>query len=241
MSWLRKDPCHFLATTTDRPWLIWFRERGKIITVSACANVFAAVWSGALPKHIPFMSCSWASLLLSSALLPQQKMAPSDKNNRNKLLHRFYEPLVLLFVLDRVQGDHLHEIGDGLPLDDTTPKQLRRRFLKSLSYVCDYKKGGDSLTAINVSSCPVTYHVAGNKTPSYEVEDFLQSILTQLGLFYDMNTPERITAESELLAQCVKFSEKRIKTYLRFLNGLLEKCRQTMENDPNYDREFSWA
>lgn len=162
-------------------------------------------------------------------------------SGRNKLLHRFYEPLVLLFALDRVQGDHLYSDSKWRPLHDTTDKELRRRFLDSLSYICDYQKGGDTITAIGAAASPLSYFVAGNKTPREKVKDFLKSVFSQLEQVYDMDHEERIDMENVLLESCVRFSEQRIRTYWKFLELSMEECSDAVQDDLIVTSKFSKA
>jgi len=160
-------------------------------------------------------------------------MAPSPQrySGRNKCLHRFYEPLVLLFALDPIQGDHLYLDCDRIPVDEATPKELRRRFLNSLSYICDYKKGGDTVTAIGAANSPLRYYVACNKTPKEEVKRFLEAVFSQLGQIYDMEPEERIKAESMILESCAKYSKPRIETYRRCLQGSLRECNTILQDN----------
>ena len=146
-------------------------------------------------------------------------------NKRNKVLHRFYEPLVLLHVLDRVQGDHVpRQREDSSPPDHASRTELRRRFLESLAYVCDYEKGGDTMTAIFVTSTPLTYHIASNKPlpETNPVVPFLDSLLKRLRTV----THSAVGEERQILENCVAFSEKRISTYWRFLQNSLKICRE---------------
>jgi hypothetical protein len=149
-----------------------------------------------------------------------------------KLQHRFYEPLVLLQVLDPFQGDHEPRQREGSPpLDHTLPK-LRRRFLNELAYVCDYKKGGDTVTAIFASSCPLVYHLATNKLllPENKVVSFLESLLEHL------RDGPSISPMCAILEKCVAFSEERITTYLRFLRIALKECRGRFFGHPQLRR-----
>ena len=162
-------------------------------------------------------------------------------SGRNKLLHRFYEPLVLLFALDRVQGDHLYPESNRLPLDDITDKELRRRFLDSLSYICDYQKGGDTTTAIGAAASPFCYYVASNKTPQEKVKTFLESVFSQLEQIYDMDDIECINMEKELLESCARFSEQRIRTYWKFLQLSMAECSENLRDESSRLSKFSLA
>ena len=168
-------------------------------------------------------------------------MNPSPRprfSDRNKLLHRFYEPLVLLHVLDNIQGDHIARAGSENPsLDGIPQNELRRRFLDSLSYICDSEKGGDTITAIAAAMPPLTYYVACNKTPKANVISFLRSTLKQLGSVYGPDGRLCLEVENKVLEDCVTFSQKRIKTYWKFLKCSLKKCRDSSQGSAMLSRE----
>src|SRR5947207_9224995 len=69
-----------------------------------------------------------------------------------RLLHRFYEPLVLLRVLDPTRGVQNTNRGPDSTFD--TLQDLRRKFLDQLSWTCDYKHGGDTVSAIAAEETP---------------------------------------------------------------------------------------
>ncbi|KAK5552864.1 hypothetical protein LTR46_009280 [Exophiala xenobiotica] len=150
----------------------------------------------------------------------------------NKLLHRFYEPLVLLYVLDPTQGDHVREEANRLPLDITSSKELRRRLVSALAYICDFEKGGDSFTAIFVTQGPLTYYIACNKGPRSKTLSFLRKILDHLEKVYDRDEKQRAKARGKILAECVKFSNKRLKAYWSFLRNVLVRCEETLKDGP---------
>lgn len=145
-------------------------------------------------------------------------------------LPRLYEPLVLLHVLDTIQGEHIARSKDDLSYPDRISKdELRRRFLDELSYVCDYKKGGDTMTAIFVSSTPLTYYIATNKNSFHDgrVLRFLRDILQLLA----GATKEGAASERRILKKCTSFSKDRILVYQQFLRTFLEKC---LESNPGF-------
>jgi hypothetical protein len=150
----------------------------------------------------------------------------------NKLLHRFYEPLVLLYVLDPTQGDHVREEANRLPLDITSSKELRRRLVSALAYICDFEKGGDSFTAIFVTQSPLTYYIACNKGPRSKTLSFLQMTLDRLEKVYDMDEKQRAKARGKILAECVKFSNKRLKAYWSFLRNVQVRCEEILKDGP---------
>ncbi len=67
-------------------------------------------------------------------------------NANGKLLRRFYEPLVLLRVLDPTRGAHRPDLITDRGLDEKS--KLWRNYVDQLSFVCDSDKGGDTVTAV---------------------------------------------------------------------------------------------
>jgi hypothetical protein len=134
-------------------------------------------------------------------------------------LRRFYEPLVLLYTLGSTRGEHTYatlsmEQGlSQLPLED-----VRRRFLNELAYMCDYDKGGDTVTAIGLESTPQSYvfWVASNSGPERKIVPFLKTLL--LAIKRASATPE------EIAVQCISFAAARIKKYMSHLKPLLRRC-----------------
>jgi hypothetical protein len=151
----------------------------------------------------------------------------TQDGKRRTLFHRFYEPLVLLYVLDPTQGDRIsRQDPERLPSGEISLPELRRRLFDSLSYLCDYDKGGDTTTAIATASEPLTYYVASNKDPVVRVVPFLRSLLQQLGELYNCNDQLRSESESRILKYCVDFSERRVRKYSKLLRDSLAKCRK---------------
>ena len=194
-----------------------------------------------LPVHtVPLLradSSSKSSLATKHQHCEDQTEAAISREQVMKLLHRFYEPLVLLHVLDPTQGDHVREEADRLPLDITSSRELRRRFVSALAYICDFKKGGDSFTAIFVTQSPLIYYIACNKGPRPETLSFLQETLDHLEKVYDLNEEQRAKAKGKILAECVKFSNKRLKAYWDFLRNALVRCEEILRHGPGSQGE----
>ena len=60
---------------------------------------------------------------------------------------QFYESQLLLYVLEKVRGEHTtrRNYHGELDQDET---ELRRSFVDKLAYICDFKKGGSTVTAL---------------------------------------------------------------------------------------------
>ena len=134
---------------------------------------------------------------------------------KERLLSRFYEPLVLLHVLDR-NGE---QIRSRCPSSDGEESQLdlqelRRKFLNQLAYVCDHTKGGNSVTAIALEKQPagVTFWVASNSKISESTLGFLQGILEALeGLAPPQIERSESTTDVDISRSCIDFNHKRIE------------------------------
>jgi hypothetical protein len=144
-----------------------------------------------------------------------------------KLLRRFYEPLVLLHVLDP-NGEE--RILHALEHTDTVNMQLcelRRTFLNQLAYVCDYITGGDTVTAIALEAQPsgVIFWVTSNTEVSPATRLFLHGILTTLqSLGFSQTDDSTVTAEAEIAQRCIEFNIRRVKTYQTFMRRSLDQC-----------------
>jgi hypothetical protein len=143
-----------------------------------------------------------------------------------KIIHRFYEPLVLLFTLDRTRGDRLSEptLTDMASL---SIEEARRTFLKALADACDYDKGGDTVTSIGLEQIPEAnvFWVASNKSPADKIAPFLERLLGQLTGGW---TDETIL-EGDIRQTCIEFATPRIKTYRRLIERVMEvvRCKLT--------------
>jgi hypothetical protein len=140
-----------------------------------------------------------------------------------KLLERFYEALVMLRILSKNRGDRIK--SDDSP-SDHEDQGLRRNFIRHLAYLCDYEKGGHSVTAIALQRTPqkIVYWFASNKTPDSKsgakdrTKSFLQDVISALK---NATPGTAVKTESELFTKSVKFSSKRISEYTKILTSEL--------------------
>src|ERR1700761_7222066 len=104
----------------------------------------------------------------ANSLSPPSPSKPRlDQHKRQ--LSRFYEPLILLFTLGSTRGEHRCDTTpERLYASELSIKDLRRRFLSELAYICDYDKGGETVAAIGLQSTPQCYvfWVAANSCPA---------------------------------------------------------------------------
>ena len=164
---------------------------------------------------------------------PAKRTTPAPRKKADRLMMRFYELLVLQHVLDPTRGTRIQcEPPDSL--DDsqlgTGNCKLRRSFLNSLAYVCDYEKGGTTVTAIALETRPscVVFWVAANENVKDKVVPFLTKILKGLKGFAN-GEESTATVEERIFRSAVKFGTPRIKAYWRMMQGPLEKCLECLE------------
>jgi hypothetical protein len=146
-------------------------------------------------------------------------------NPQERLLNRFYEPLVLLYTLGQTRGEHVRAVSHTrenlahLPLTE-----LRRTFLNELAYMCDYDKGGKTVTALGLQFTPQKhiFWVASNTGSTTKIIDFLHSLLTQI--MHVSATPNTAEFTADLAYRCVNFAAPRIKKYRSHLRPLIRRC-----------------
>ena len=178
----------------------------------------------------------------SSASLRTNSISPNHPrlNPQERRLNRFYEPLVLLYTLGRTRGEHVRAVIPPrdhiahLPLID-----LRRIFLNNLAYMCDYDKGGETVTAIGLQSTPQKhiFWVASNAGSKTKIITFLRSLLTQI--IHASAAPDAAKLVIELASQCITFATPRIKKYRSHLNPLLRRCISYLTETKQTVGEFS--
>ena len=153
-----------------------------------------------------------------------------------KLLHRFYEPLVLLYVLDPTRGAHLtRPTSEWSGSTELGARELRRTFLDKLSYVCDYETGGLTVTAIALQKRPdkIIFTVAANKNIRPRALEFLRSTLSLLKACSALTVHECSRLQEELVLKCIELSESRLRTYWRFLRKPLQGCIRALKQSRN--------
>lgn len=154
--------------------------------------------------------------LPSSSHQPESDVVPVPP----KLLRRFYEPLVLLYVLDRNRGDRIprHNSDTDGPRDE-----LRRSFVDSIAYICDYKKGGDTVTAAALQREPagVTIWLAANNHVKEETIYFLRQILNDLVV---VSASTQALTEDRLAARIIDYNRKRLQAYRALIKQPLKQC-----------------
>jgi hypothetical protein len=159
-----------------------------------------------------------------------------------KLMKRFYEPLVLQYVLDPTRGSHIRLEPLGSPDESEADDcKLRRSFVDTLAYICDFQRGGATVTAIalEMRSEGVVFWVAANEDVKQEVvlslEEILRNLACQAGLdgVVDEESTPRVTEST--FRGVVELGMPRMEAYWQLIQGPLERCLQVLQGEHSCD------
>lgn len=167
---------------------------------------------------------------LNRLSIGSRKSGRPRMDRTERLLHRFYEPLVLLRTLDPTRGaQNANMVPDSR---SDTSQDLRRKFLDQLSWTCDYKHGGDTVSAIAAEANPqgTIFWLASNTNPNQKVLPHLEWILKQLEDSPSMSEQETEELENKITTRCIEFSKDKVKNYRRKLCFLIRKCVEIPAN-----------
>lgn len=131
-----------------------------------------------------------------------------------RLRHRFYEPLLLLGMLNpRRNGGHAQPT---IAFHNRNFISDWRRFLDALAWFGDYRHGGDTVTAVAANSSPagVCFWVASAHQKSATL---IQEILQHLSTLSAASEDDRNATERIIIAQSMMSSKDKIKAYIRSL------------------------
>lgn len=163
-------------------------------------------------------------------LPPAEPSTPSDSHSTltterildryPRLERRFYEPLVLLSVLDPVRGYHFNNTLRGI---DDTFDQLRRSFVDAMATICDSRKGGDTVTAVALQATPTNTVIwlAANEKPKARTVQYLQGIISAL---VKATPDKRVLVTEEVSDRVVEFCRPRLDFYRKELSRELSRC-----------------
>lgn len=143
-----------------------------------------------------------------------------------KLANRFYEPIVLLKVLNATCDQKLSNALD--PSSDMTQsaEHTFQWFANTLAQLCDSDKGGKTVTAFTVLQYPdcIEYRFASNQRDTKDLiraQKFTSSILHILG---NMQGHEKHRVISNILRRSLTFSRSRVTVEVRTLKARAEEC-----------------
>lgn len=169
-----------------------------------------------------------------------------------KIIHRFYEPIMLLEALKEPVGKPSSAPPQSMRVDDENPKQLFQAFVYKLAHVCDWEKGGKTVTSIMVLDTTnvltdepeFTYVFGVNQATPHHLKrtaSFLHTVLQKVASASPVSEAEaRNAAERELRQIVLRFNRPRVRFYLKSLRDKAEVClRQCLAEDKKEDREIA--
>lgn len=168
-------------------------------------------------KLKPYFHINTTSFLAQCKMTAQKTTKVSNRprlDRTERLRHRFYEPLLLLGMLNpRRNGGH------GQPTIAFRNRNFIsdwRRFLDALAWFGDYQHGGKTVTAVAAESLPAGVHfwVASTHEKSAAL---IQSTLRHLSALRSASDDDRDAIKRIIIAQSVCSSKDKIDNYTRFL------------------------
>ena len=147
-----------------------------------------------------------------------------------KLLRRFYEPLVLLSVLDPARGAQRPDLTSDLGLHKHL--KLWRNFLDQIAFLCDCEKGGENtVTAVAAekSNEQPIFWIASNSKFRDKTRKHIYWILARLNHIHGSDKTDD-DLETEILWRCIAFSRARIKVDTQWLiMQAIGKAKKTLK------------
>lgn len=149
----------------------------------------------------------------------------------NTILRRFYDPLVLLNVIDPTRGAERPDLIKDSGFSDRS--KLWRNFLDQLSWICDSETGGDTVTAIGAQKTVEfsVFWLASNSNAREKAKEHAVTVLEQLNRLIRADGTSVAQIEQEICGQCISFSFKRIKSYASQLLTAVRNARCQARDD----------
>jgi hypothetical protein len=181
-----------------------------------------------------------------SKIKPKMATGSAEKSPRpkprlgrdEKLLKRFYEPLALQHALSEARGTGPPCHGDHILRDgqDESEMDHRHSLVDMLAYVCDYQKGGETVTAIALEQRleGVVFWIATNEGVEEKVTRFLKELLQSLA---DLDGAVAKASEKMTLKRIVEFGKKRLEAYWKIVQRLSKRCQEVLSRSGG-DREL---
>ncbi|KAI1798779.1 hypothetical protein F4811DRAFT_162683 [Daldinia bambusicola] len=141
----------------------------------------------------------------------------------SRLLHRFYEPMILSRVLGQTRGTHT-----SAPQDGEGQSRRRRRLLRNLAYLCDHDKGGDETSSVALEDddqCNVFWVASNTPRAGKKNVEFLKSSLAKIRRILALGEEQRGTLEVEFTRTCIKFARHRVKKEVNLLSRAIRDCQ----------------
>ena len=121
---------------------------------------------------------------------------------------------------------------------DESIQSCCHRFLDNLSWLCDYRTGGRTVSSIGIEDTPQgpIYWLAANERPNEKVIVHLERILKQLeSLKSSQKAPSLL--ELAIRQQSVQFSREKVKHYIRQLGKAVNDAKRIMGNQVSAEGE----
>lgn len=165
--------------------------------------------------------------------------------NQRKRAKDFYHPLLFL---DSVQDCCQHAVARKVADAPQNPNQGSeadfRTLVNKLAHICDYRPGGDTVTALVVLVVDgrIVYAFASNsrKRPNLiKTKDDLTSVLNILkaNLEAEKKESDQVLFD-RLLRQILRLNTVRVQRYLTHLTKDLAACVKACEGDVSEESEF---
>ncbi|KAF9761528.1 hypothetical protein IL306_003787 [Fusarium sp. DS 682] len=148
-------------------------------------------------------------------------IGPPRTEKYSRILSRLFEFLALFHILKRANGPHT-----AISQPPTDLQGARRRFLTSLCFICDYRKGGETTTSIALEARDngVVFWIAANMSPKDGVLAFLSTVLEDLRREPKSTEVERERLRAMLTYKYVQFAAPRLRKERGMLVRAVRSC-----------------
>lgn len=151
---------------------------------------------------------------------------------KDKPRRRFYEAVVFLHVVTLAWQRNRQPVSDEfiVPNSSTTEANFKD-FVNRLSQFCDFKLGGDFVTAFTVLDFQhrIQYRFACNRANRNQLKKISTFIIDLLRTLRDVELTDGL--EQKLLEKVLAHGRVRVHTYLGALNNACRECIGTKPAD----------
>lgn len=156
-------------------------------------------------------------------------------------INKFYEPLVLLKVLNKATQHAAEQTIIDASIDVSDRAQVFKTFVYKLAHVCDSKKGGDTVTAFAVlrdDDGRAHYVFASNQRSHEKLEQvkvYVQGLLGRVRRLHD-ERGLRGSVEArlgELLREVFVFNRRRLEFYVKQMGVHAANCVKFRDRENN--------
>jgi hypothetical protein len=154
--------------------------------------------------------------------------------------NRFYEPIVLLDVLNATCEKKPYNEPDASSDTTQSPEHTFQCFVNKIAQLCDSEKGGETVTSFVVLQHPdhIEYRFTSNQRATADfnrAKNFTTSILRILG---SMKRHEKQSVISDILRKSLSFSRSRVTVYMRLLKDQAGLCISACELEDSNECEY---